>query len=152
LTSGITFLDSETGTYSPADMLLALLGLEPRVIDGPSKRGTTTYTGETISEPLFERAKQDVRGFIDVNEQLPAEVFIGSQTLSLEDLTATLASAVLEPRVIRVRHGVLKSEQYISKDASNSFKWPIHPEGFSAPELLELARLQAWTLKPARLR
>jgi hypothetical protein len=51
-----------------------------------------------------------------------------------------------------VRHGVLKFEQYVSNDASNSFKWPIHPEGFSAPELLELARLQEWTLKPARLR
>jgi hypothetical protein len=32
------------------------------------------------------------------------------------------------------------------------FSWPIHPAGFSAPELLELGRLQAWTLKPARLR
>jgi hypothetical protein len=43
-------------------------------------------------------------------------------------------------------------EKYVSKDALRSFSWPIHPEGFSAPELLELARLQAWTLKPARLK
>jgi hypothetical protein len=28
----------------------------------------------------------------------------------------------------------------------------IHPDGFSAPELLELGRPQGWTLKPARLR
>jgi hypothetical protein len=27
--------------------------------------------------------------------------------------------------------------------------WIIHQEGFRAPKILELARLQAWTLKPA---
>jgi hypothetical protein len=43
-------------------------------------------------------------------------------------------------------------QKYISTDDSGSFSWPIHPEGFRAPELLELGRLQAWTLKPARLR
>jgi hypothetical protein len=29
--------------------------------------------------------------------------------------------------------------------------WPIHPEGFSAPELSEFGKLQGWTLKPAGL-
>jgi len=43
-------------------------------------------------------------------------------------------------------------EKYIAKDAARAFDWPIHPEGFSAPALLELARLQAWTLKPALLK
>ena len=28
-------------------------------------------------------------------------------------------------------------------------EWVIHKENFRAPKLLELARLQAWTLKPA---
>jgi len=27
--------------------------------------------------------------------------------------------------------------------------WIIHKEGFRAPKILEVARLQAWTLKPA---
>jgi hypothetical protein len=43
-------------------------------------------------------------------------------------------------------------ERYVAIDAGKAFSWAIHPEGFSAPNLLELARLQAWTLKPARLR
>ena len=29
------------------------------------------------------------------------------------------------------------------------WSWPIFPEGFHAPRIMELARLQAWTLKPA---
>ena len=43
-------------------------------------------------------------------------------------------------------------ENYFSTDPKGAFSWAIHPEGFSAPELLELGRLQGWTLKPARLR
>jgi hypothetical protein len=43
-------------------------------------------------------------------------------------------------------------EQYFSTDALVSFKWPIHQKGFAPEELLALARLQGWTLKPARLR
>jgi hypothetical protein len=43
-------------------------------------------------------------------------------------------------------------ENYFATDARKSFNWPIHPEGFAPEELLALARLQGWTLKPARLR
>jgi hypothetical protein len=152
LATSITFLRTQTGTYSAADLLVALLGLEPMTIDGPVKRGSTTYGAESIPAPLFERVKEDVRGFIKINERLPDEVFIGAQTLSLEDFAATLAGSVLQPGPVTVRRGKLGFERYVSTDASGAFKWPIHPPGFAAPELLELARLQAWTLKPARLR
>jgi hypothetical protein len=152
LATSITFLRSETGTYSAADLLLALLGLEPMAIDGPVKRGSTTYDAETIPAASFERVKEDVRGFIKINERLPGEVFIGAQTLSLEDFAATLAGSVLQPGPVRVRRGKLGFERYVTTEASAAFKWPIHPQGFAAPELLELARLQAWTLKPACLR
>jgi hypothetical protein len=40
----------------------------------------------------------------------------------------------------------------IDTDGVRSFDWVIHPEGFQAPQLLDMARLQAWTLKPAVLR
>ena len=51
-----------------------------------------------------------------------------------------------------VRRGTLAFEKHIAQDARRSFNWAIHPETFEAPELLELGRLQAWTLKPATLR
>ena len=44
------------------------------------------------------------------------------------------------------------SRRFQRAEPVKAFAWPIHPAGFSAPELLELARLQGWTLKPARLR
>jgi len=53
---------------------------------------------------------------------------------------------------VGVRKGNPEMEKHVSTDGKGTFNWPIHPEGFSAPQLLELARLQAWTLKPARLK
>ena len=129
-----------------------MLGLQPRVVDGPEGRGATTYTARTIPAPLFERAKKDVADFINTNSQLPSEVFLGAQTLSLEDFAVTLAGTVAEPGPVMVRTGRLAVQPYISDEPAKAFAWPIHPPGFSAPELLELARLQAWTLQPAQLR
>ena len=41
--------------------------------------------------------------------------------------------------------------KYLSNELRKAFDWPIHPKGFRAPELLELGKQRAWTLKPARL-
>jgi hypothetical protein len=100
----------------------------------------------------LERAKADTAGFIRANQRLPAEVWIGSEKLSLADFAATLGADDGSGGAVAVHQGNLEMEKYVSKDARSSFYWPIHPEGFRAPELLELARLQAWTLKPARLK
>jgi hypothetical protein len=39
----------------------------------------------------------------------------------------------------------------VAKDSPKLCGWIICPEGVHAPQLMELARLQAWTLKPAML-
>lgn len=149
----IVFLKTGGTSLSPADMLIQLLGLEPQVVDGPIARGTTTWKAADIPPVAFERAKGDATDFIRRNHRLPNEVFIGAQTLALEDFTATLAEASLRPAgSVRVLHGHIGFDGYFSHDPRNSFDWIIHPDGFSAPELLELGRLQGWTLKPALLR
>ena len=146
-----TFLETGEGSLSAADMLVALLGMDPRYVDGPSTRATSTLRAETIPRPAFEHAKADAVSFISANQRLPAEVWIGSQTLSIGDFAATMAGDRGEGD-IRVRHANLEFEKYFSNEPEKAFDWPIHPEGFRAPELLELGRLQGWTLKPARLR
>jgi hypothetical protein len=147
-----TFLVTDRGTFSAAEMLEILLGMEPSIVEGPLARGQTTYRGSEISRPAFERAKADAAGFIRANRRLPAEVWIGSERLSLADFAATLAADDGVSSAIAVRKGNLEFEKYVATDAQRTFSWPIHPEGFSAPELLELGRLQAWTLKPARMK
>jgi hypothetical protein len=147
-----TFLATEEGALSAADMLLALLGMAPEVVDGPAARIAGNYRGASIPRAAFERAKTDSVSFIRANQRLPAEVWIGSEKLSIGDFAATLAADDGAATDVAVRRANLEFEKYFSNEPAKAFDWPIHPDGFSAPELLELGRLQGWTLKPARLR
>ncbi|MFN7992313.1 MAG: hypothetical protein U0Q18_01845 [Bryobacteraceae bacterium] len=146
-----TFLSTPDGTLSAADMVVALLGLDPMIVDGPATRIAGDYGDESIGRPAFERAKADASSYIKENRRLPAAVWIGSKKLSIGDFAATLAGDAGSGNV-RVRKANLEFEKYFSSDPVKPFNWPIHPAGFSAPQLLELGRLQGWTLKPARFR
>jgi len=149
----IVFLESGNHTYSPADLLLQLLGLPPQVVDGPTAATKSSWAELNIPDYLFEAARKDAMAFIQRNHRLPNQVFLGAKTLSLEDFAATLASTIAFPeKGIPVVRGTIGFNKYFSTDARGAFSWPIHPTGFAAPELLAMGRLQGWTLKPARLR
>lgn len=137
--------------YSPAEQLLALLDFPARHVDGPTRRSATTISSRDIPRWAFEKAKADTRGFIQRNGRLPDHVWIGSETLALPDFAATLA-ADGGNGAVEVRRGKLDVEEHVTKDAERAYNWVIHPKGFAPGDLLELGRLQAWTLKPARLR
>jgi hypothetical protein len=152
LARGITFAEVQGQMLSPADMLLVLLGLEPVIVDGPTARGMTTYTRASIPVSAFQRIVSDVADFIRRYRRLPNEAFIGADTLSLPDFTATLASSLLAPgEEVRIRHGAVSFESYFAQDGHKAFDWVIHPERFDGTHLLDLGRLQGWTLKPAVL-
>jgi hypothetical protein len=137
--------------YSAADLLISLLGMAPQYADGPSRRGATSVATAQIARAPFERAKKDAADFIRVAGRLPEVVWVGSERLSLPDFAATLAGDE-GGSMVAVRKARLDLEQHIGKDAGRNYDWVIHPKGFAPEELLEMARLQAWTLKPARLR
>jgi len=139
------------GQYSAADQLLALLGLDARHVDGPVARGQTVVSGTTLSRVVFDRAKLDAIGYIETHGRLPHTIWAGAQRLSLPDFAATLAHDEGGPEV-QLRKGETAFERFVAADTDKNYGWVIHPKGFTAPELLEQARLQAWTLKPARLR
>ncbi len=147
-----TFFVTDAGALSAADMLQILLGMEPVAVEGPVSRAESDYAAKEIPRAAFEHAKNQARGFIRARLRLPAEVWIGSKKLSLPDFAATLASDDGASVTVAMRKGNPEMEKYVLTDATGAFSWPIHPEGFSAPQLLEMARLQAWTLKPARLK
>ncbi|HUQ95066.1 MAG TPA: hypothetical protein VM120_25540 [Bryobacteraceae bacterium] len=139
------------GGHSPADQLLALLSFQGRYVDGPAARVTSTVRATSIPRPLFDRGKHDAIGYIERHHRLPSHVWFGSERLSLGDFTATLAGDNGGPAVA-VRRGNLAFERHVASGAKSAFNWAIHPENFDGADLLELGRLQAWTLKPARLR
>jgi hypothetical protein len=148
----IVFAEVQGQTLSPADMVVALLGLEPQVVDGPTASGATSYAKPSIPAPAFERARRDAASFVARTHRLPNVVMIGAQTMSLADFAATLAGSILSPATdVPVIRGRIEFERYFATDPVKPFDWIIHPNGFSGAHLLELGRLQGWTLKPARL-
>ena len=148
----IVFAEVQGQMLSAADMVVALLGLEPQVVDGPTAAGATSYSKTAIPAAAFERAKLDTANFVQQTHRLPNVVMIGAETLSLADFAATLAGSVVDPAGdVAVVHGHIEFERYFATDPQKPFSWIIHPKGFSGAHLLELGRLQGWTLKPAKL-
>ncbi len=151
LSRGIGFGDVGGAMLSPAEMLTALLEGKPRMVDGPSAAGRTTYARETIPAAAFARAVADTRDFVRRFDRLPDQVFVGAESLSLADFAATLAGSIGHAEDVRLVRGNVEFTRYFATDGRRSFNWVIHPEGFDGGPLLDLARLQGWTLKPARL-
>lgn len=137
-------------SHSAAEYLVALLGLPQAYVGGPTQRGRTTETRERLPRALWTRAVEDVKNFIRQESRLPSEVWLGTETLSLADFAATLKDDSGDGDLYR-RQGRLLFENNIATDGKKTFNWVIHPEGFDGAPLLELGRLQAWTLKPAQV-
>jgi hypothetical protein len=127
---------------------------------GPS-RTYVTATGSAQSSQFswsaFAGAVRDTRDFCTKTGRIPDEIWIGSESLSPADYLATLTQALIEvvstghaPAVVERRVGRFTADKYVAQDTPGLWNWIIFPEGFHAPHLMELARLQAWTLKPAR--
>lgn len=111
----------------------------------------------------FRDALHDVHNFIQVERRVPARVFVGAEAVPPADFLAAMAAAwnlhrqhdgpLVGQTVLLGREVRVLPERHIAKDTAELFGgWVIHRTGFRAPQLMELARLQAWTLKPATAR
>jgi len=110
--------------------------------------------------PAFRDATKDALNFVQTQHRIPARVFIGADPVAPADFLASLASVYnfylahgklpLEAGVVLEGGHHVLPERHIAQDTPGLFGgWVIHKKDFRAPRLMELARLQAWTLKPA---
>ncbi len=115
--------------------------------------------GGTIDIPWsqFSRTVVDVDEFVTKNNQLPNAVWFGSLAVSPESYLVALAQVTSRllvkaepPESVTVGPAQLAAANYVADDAPNLWDWVIFPPNFRAPKLMGLAKLQAWTLKPAR--
>jgi hypothetical protein len=132
--------------WSAAELVAAAVGA-PGVTAAPLEKRESSFRAETISATELNAAAEQARRHIRETRRLPVEVWIANETLSVADFAATLAHGDG-----KIHRGQPEFENYIATDACRNFNWVIHPEGFCAPELYRLARIEAWTLKPAHLR
>ena len=130
-------------------------------LDGPT-RAFTSSTGTLRSSSFrwtaFAAAVRDTAGYCRTHQRIPDEVWVGAESISPADFLAMLAGALAQvittgqtPAQVERRSGPYTADRYVAEDSPKLWGWIIFPEGFQAPQLMELARLQAWTLKPAML-
>jgi hypothetical protein len=115
----------------------------------------------TLAWPAFRDATLDVADYLRVNHRVPPRVFIGPDPVPPADFLVGLARAWAAhekanafPDTIDLGKGVqLLTASHIAQDRPNLYGgWVIHRANFRAPHILDVARLQTWTLKPATRR
>lgn len=165
----IDFITNGNVSYSPADQfelcIRALASASDKTVNHVK---TTPLLGPDTSPPVteltelswasFEAAVLDTREFIDYHRQVPSRVFTGAVKIAPADFLIAMAAALADPennarksgRVEIPQGTTLATETHVAKDTPGLFGgWVIHRQDFQAAKILELARLQAWTLKPA---
>ena len=168
----INFQDRKTHTLSPAEVLTLITGLMaaqpgspavgsgftlPFTIYGPSLPPPQLTEPVEVPWSQFERSLQDLHMFIQRNHQIPSAVWLGSRPVPPEAFLIAMAKIAAAnkkggepPEKVTVAPAHLATEKYVAADSPSLWSWPIFPQGFHSEHLVELARLQAWTLKPAK--
>jgi len=128
-------------------------------LDGTPYGPASPFEGEgaltvDASWSQFSRAVVDVADYLERHGQIPSAVWLGSTPVSPESYLVALAQVTLAgaepPASVHIVPAHLAAGKYVADDAPELWDWPIFPPGFRAPKLMGLARLQAWTLKPAQ--
>jgi hypothetical protein len=154
-------LTQAVAEFTPRSEWPAAVKLLPDPLDGPSRTYVPAIGGTRGSSfrwTAFSRAVRETAEFCRSSQRMPNEVWIGSESLSPPDYLATLAGAVETlivsgklPVDVPRREGRFTADRYVAQDSERLWGWVIFPQGFHAPHIMELARAQAWTLKPAVL-
>jgi hypothetical protein len=113
----------------------------------------------TTDASQFRRATRDVADYLARHERVPSAVWLGSTPVppeaflrSLAKVAATLLAGAEFPSKIEVRPTNLTAAKHVADDDPRLWGWVIFPPKFRAPAIMNLAKRQAWTIKPALLK
>ena len=102
------------------------------------------------------RTVLDVQDYLDKTGRIPSAIWLGSQSVppesylvAIAQATQTLMQKAQPPDTVTFAPARLAAADYVADDSPDLWNWVIFPHGFHAPKLMTLAKLQAWTLKPA---
>ena len=125
---------------------------------GPSNAFAGATERVTTDTSQFSRTAADVADFLRKQGRVPTAVWLGSVPVSpemylraLAEVTIALLDGKPMPETITLRPAKLAAAANVADDGPNLWGWIIFPRGFRAPAMMELAKRQAWTLKPAVL-
>jgi hypothetical protein len=170
---GLDYQRIGTRVYSVADqfelLTLALNDvLAGRTVSFPLKAGglmgpdapSLSSSLTNLDALAFRDALRGAAAFVQREGRVPARVFVGAEPVAPADFLVAMAAAwrfYREPgdsltglTVVLGRDVRVLPERHVAKDTPGLFGgWIIHKADFRAPKVMDLARLQAWTLKPA---
>jgi hypothetical protein len=125
---------------------------------GPATPTPSLDAAVTTDWSQFTRTAADVADYLKKHGRVPATVWLGSTGVPPESYLAALARVAGEladgkesPKEVEVRPARLAAGKYVAEDGPELWSWVIFPKGMRAPAMMELARRQAWTIKPALL-
>ncbi len=111
-----------------------------------------------VSWSQFSRTVQDVADFLEKRGRIPDVVWFGSTSaaperylVALARVSETLLVKGEPPERVVVPPARLAAAKYVADDSPRLWDWVIFPAGFHSEKLMKLAKLQSWTLKPARM-
>jgi hypothetical protein len=123
---------------------------------GPSSAPPPFEKTITVSLTQFLSTVKDVGDFVAIHHEVPDAVWLGSiavppesYLVAIADISSRLLTARDLPQDVTIAPARLASTSYVAADSEKLWDWPIFPDRFHSAHLMELARLQAWTLKPA---
>lgn len=159
----LSWVDLDTRIVSAAEGLVAMCervgrGAQEVTLDfayGPASMPQRFVTEGTFSRQAVQQAAQETLDIVNTTGQMPSVVWMAGQPVRPEDFAVTLAWAVASGREageISLRQGELAAKRHVADDSPGLWGWVIFPTDFNAPGMMELAKLQAWTIKPAVLR
>jgi hypothetical protein len=125
---------------------------------GPTEPAAALEAAMTVDASQFERTAADVADYLRHHGRVPSGVWVGSASVPPEAWLRALAevsAAILDGKraeTVEIKPAKLAAARHVSADGPNLWGWVIFPKGFRAPAMMELAKRQAWTLKPAILR
>jgi hypothetical protein len=131
----------------------------PHTILGPDSVSAASLLPKEPDLAAFRTALRDVTGYLATDLRIPSRVFFGSDSVPSTDFLFMLASAYEQLKshssspltnLLPSHPPQFKPAAYVAKDTPELYgEWVIHKHGFQAPKVVDQARLQAWTLKPA---
>jgi hypothetical protein len=172
VTEDVSFQKHEDYALAASEVFMLLneyvaewgVGREPAVVAltdtpfGPSSRVPLVTVPVTTDWSQFTRTAVDVADFVRKQGRVPTSVWLGSVPVPPEAYLTALARVTIDlvdgkaaPERVEIKPARLAAASHVADDGPNLWGWVIFPRGFRAPAMMELAKRQAWTLKPALL-
>jgi hypothetical protein len=172
INSNISFYKGGDYTLSAGEVLVLLndfvlasmagRSADPITLDltplGPSEPAPLAEGDMATDRSQFGRTVGDVADFLRKQGKVPSTVWLGSRPIAPEAYLRGLARVTMGliddksiPETVALQPANLEIAKAVSEDRPELWRWVIFPRGFRAPRMMELAKRQAWTLKPAFL-